>query len=372
MQATQRKLRVALVGTRGVTAKYGGSETAAEQVYPRLAARGHEAVVYCRRHMVDPHMRWWNGVRTIVLPSVNTKALDTMSHSFLAWMDMWLNDRADIAHVHGIGNAALFPLFRMTGKRVVGCVDGMDWTRAKWSRLEQVYLRLALDLVVRWSDAVYVDSLAAQRLCRDLYGREFPVVAYGAERREHVGTDLLADFGVSPERYLLFVGRLIPEKGVHYLIDACKAVESELPLVIVGDNPYHPDYVAGLRERADERVRFVGPVFGDAFWQLTSHCYLYVQPSEVEGTSPMLLTAMGQGRCVVVNGIEENLDVIADAGVAFHRNDAGDLAWVLQSLLGRPEVVADLGRAARVRVREEYDWDTIADLHEELFLSVAP
>lgn len=364
-------VRVALVGIRGLPAAYGGSETAAAEIYPRLAARGHHAVVYGRRHMMDPEQEWYHGVRTVVLPSVNTKALDTITASFLALLDVVANDRADIIHVHGIGNAMLFPLFRLFGKRVVTAVDGMDWTRAKWNAAERAYLRLALWMAVHWADRVYVDSREAQRLCRELYGREFPYIAYGTEIRDEVGTDALERHGLESGKYFLFVGRLIPEKGVHHLIDAYAKVETDFPLVIVGDNPYHPQYVKRLRDAADPRVRFIGTEYGEAFWELCGHCYAYVQPSEVEGTSPVLLSAMGAGRCVVVNGIQENLDVIGEAGLAYFRNDVEDLAGVLRELLANPDWIPRLGAAARERVRREYDWDHIARQHEELFLEVA-
>jgi len=364
------KVRVALVGIRGLPAKYGGSETAAAEIYPRLAARGHDAVVYCRRHMVDPSQRWYAGVRTVVLPSVNTKALDTITASFLALLDMVVNDRADIVHVHGIGNAILFPLFRLFGKRVVTAVDGMDWTRAKWSRAQRAYLRLALYMAVHWADDVYVDSREAQRLCRRLYGREFPLIAYGTQIRSEAGVDALQRHGLAAQKYILFVGRLIPEKGVHYLIDAYRKVETDFPLVIVGDNPYHPEYVQRLKDLADDRVLFVGPEFDEAFWELCANCYVYVQPSEVEGTSPVVLSAMGCGRCVVVNGIQENVDAIGDAGLAFFRNDVDDLAALLAELLAKPAWVRRLGAAAQQRARLEYDWDKITDQHEELFRSV--
>ena len=144
------KLRVALVGIRGIPAQYGGSETAAEEIYPRLAARDHDVVVYCRRHKVDPDQKWYKGVRTVVLPSVNTKSLDTITATFLALIDVVARNRADIIHIHGIGNAMLFPFFRVCGKRVVTAVDGMDWTRAKWNRAERAYLRLALYMAVHW------------------------------------------------------------------------------------------------------------------------------------------------------------------------------------------------------------------------------
>lgn len=368
---TKPRVRVALIGIRGLPAQYGGSETAAQEIYPRLAARGHHAVVYCRRHSVDAAQRWYAGVRTVVLPSVNTKALDTITASFLALLDVVANDRADIIHIHGIGNAVLFPLFRLFGKRVVTAVDGMDWTRAKWNRAERAYLRLALYLAVNWADDVYVDSLEAQRLCEALYGRRFPLIAYGTQIRDEAGTEALRRHGLEPERYFLFVGRLIPEKGVHYLIDAYRQVETDYPLVIVGDNPYHPDYVQQLKDAADERVLFVGTQFGEAFWELCGNCYAYVQPSEVEGTSPVVLSAMGCGRCVVVNGIRENVDVIGEAGLAFYRNDVGDLAGLLRELLAKPDWVHRLGASAQARAREFYDWETIVDQHEALFWSAA-
>ena len=359
-----------LVGIRGIPAQYGGSETAAEEIHPRLAARGHDAVVYCRRHKVDAAQKWHRGVRTVVLHSVNTKALDTISATFLALLDAVINDRADIIHVHGIGNAPLFPLFRAFGKQVVTAVDGTDWTRAKWNWAERAYLRLALYMAVSWADDVYVDSAEAQRLCQALYGREFPLIAYGTQIRSSAGTQTLKRHGLEPEKYFLFVGRLIPEKGVHYLIDAYRQVETEFPLVIVGDNPYHPEYVQQLKDSADERVLFLGGEFGEAFWELCANCYLYVQPSEVEGTSPVVLSAMGCGRCVVVNGIRENLDTIGEAGLAFFRNDVSDLAGLLRGLLANPKWVRQLGAAAQARARELYDWDRITDQHEQLFWSV--
>ena len=369
--ADKPKVRVALIGSRGLPAQYGGSETAAQEIYQRLAVRGHVAVVYCRRHSVDPSQGWYEGVRTVVLPSVNTKALDTITASFLALLDVVARNRADVIHFNGIGNAVLFPLFRLFGKEVVAGVDGMDWTRGKWNHLERLYLRLALHLAVHWANAVYVDSLEAQRLCQGLYGRTFPLIAYWTQVREGAGTSALQKHGLKAGKYFLFVGRLIPEKGVHTLIQAYRRVDTDYPLVIVGDNPYHPEYVQRLRDAADSRVVFTGTEYGEGFWELCANCYVYVQPSEVEGTSPVLLSAMGCGRCVVVNGIQENVDVIGDAGLAFFRNDAEDLAGLLRDLLAHPSWVRKLGSAARERVREHYDWETITKQYEDLFVEVS-
>ena len=362
---------MAYVGIRGLPAQYGGAETAAREIYPRLAARGHQTVVYCRRHSVDPRQKWYQGVRTVVLPSLDTKALDTISASLLALADLVVHDRADLVHAQSVGLAVLFPLFRAFGRRVVVMIDGMDWTRAKWNRAERLYLRLALGLTLRWADQVFVDSPAAQRFCRRQFGLDLPLIEYGTELRDDAGTGALRQFGLEPEKYFLFVGRLIPEKGVHHLIEAYRHVQTGFPLVVVGDNRYQPEYVQRLRDLADERVIFTGPQFGEAFAELCGHCYVYVQPSEVEGTSPVVLQAMGSGRCVVVNGIEENIDTVGDAGLAYFRNDTEDLAALLQELLAKPQWVRALGAAARRRAREVYDWDAIADRFEELFAAVA-
>jgi glycosyltransferase involved in cell wall biosynthesis len=364
-------MRIALLGTRGVPANYGGSETAAEEIYSRLAARGHDVVVYCRKHKVDPAQKWYRGIRTVVLPSIDTKALDTISHSLLSILDVVAHNRADIVHFHGIGNAILFPILECFGKRVVVGVDGMDWKRNKWNWLERRYLRLSLNMAVGWSDAVYVDSLSAQRFCKEFYGREFPLISYGAQVRSVSTTTALVNYGLEREKYVLFVGRLIPEKGVHHLIRAFENIETEYRLVIVGDNPYNPKYVASLKSTRDPRISFVGYVYGDGFWELCSNCYLYVQPSEVEGTSPVLLSAMGCGRCVVVNGIQENLDVIGDAGIAFLPNDAQDLARILEELFHQPERVHALGESARQRVSELFSWDNVALLTEQLYSALA-
>lgn len=365
-------MRIALIGTRGVPARYGGSETAAEEIYSRLAQRGHETVVYCRRNRVDPKQKSYRGIRTVVLPSINTKALDTLSHSFLSICDLVLHKRADIVQFHGIGNSILFPLVRLSGRKVVAAVDGQDWRRDKWNWLERLYLRMSLNLAVMWSNAVFVDAPTAQAFCTRKFGREFPLISYGAEVIETEGTSTLEQHEVKPDQYILFVGRLIPEKGVHHLIQAYEQVDTDYPLLIVGDNPYHPDYVASLKATTDRRIHFLGPIYGEPFWELVNNCYVYVQPSEVEGTSPMLLSAMGAGKCVVVNGIQENLDVIGDAGVAFAKNTATDLADILQALINDPARVTSLGRAARARVHKYYSWDTVADQHEELYASVAP
>ena len=151
-------MRIALMGIRGIPARYGGSETAAEQIYTRLSER-HQVIIYCRRHSVNHKQKYYKGIQTIVLPSINTKSLDTITHSFISVLDVISKNRADIVHFHGIGNAIFSPLLRLFGKKVVVGIDGMDWTRNKWNRFEKLYLQASLYMAIYWSNTVYVDIL---------------------------------------------------------------------------------------------------------------------------------------------------------------------------------------------------------------------
>jgi glycosyltransferase involved in cell wall biosynthesis len=362
-------MRIALLGTRGVPARYGGSETAAEQIYSRLSKK-HHIIVYCRNHMVDSRQSEYKGIKTIVLPSINTKSLDTISHSFLSVIDLIFFNRVDIVHFHGIGNSILIPILKLFNKKVVIGIDGMDWERGKWNFIEKIYLRLSLYFAVFWGDKIYVDSLSAQRFCKSKFNKEYPLISYGAEIRNINTVEYLRKFGLEKEKYILFVGRFIPEKGIHNLIKAYELIETDFPLVLVGDNLYNREYVNSLKSTKDKRIIFTGSIYGDGFWELICNCYFYVQPSEIEGTSPVLLSAMGNGRCVVVNQIPENCDVIGESGLYYKKNNPNDLAIVMNELLSSPDLVEKMGEKAKYRVEKKYNWDVIAAQTESLYESL--
>jgi glycosyltransferase involved in cell wall biosynthesis len=176
--------------------------------------------------------------------------------------------------------------------------------------------------------------------------------------------------GLMPNEYILFVGRLVPEKGVHHLISAFERVKTDKNLVIVGDNIHDREYVTSLKNTKDSRIRFLGFVYGESYQQLNSHAYIYVQPSELEGTSPALLGAMGFGNCVVVSDIPENLETIGNAGIAFRKNDPKDLADKLQMLIDNPSEVGKYKRLAIERVQKHYSWEVVTDQYEQVCLGV--
>ncbi len=363
-------MKIAFAGIRGIPANYGGFETFVEEVAARLVARGHEAWVYCRARYDAYGQPVYRGVRRIVLPSLRSKHLDTVSHTFLALVHA-VAHRADVLHVCNVGNGILLPITRLARQRTVLSLDALEWRRAKWDGVSRLYLKAAERAAVRWADELIADSQVVGRYYAQQFGRRPAYVAYGAHLDEPLDETALRTYGLERGRYLLFVGRLVPEKGVHRLLAAYQQLQTDLPLVIVGDDPYGRDYVESLKRQAPPGVRFLGFVYGAACAALYRHVCIYVQPSEVDGTSPSLLTAMGHGCCVLVNGIPEHGETIGDAGWVYRANDVEDLAAQLRFLLAHPEVRNELGRRARARIASTYTWDRIVDDLEAIYLQVA-
>jgi glycosyltransferase involved in cell wall biosynthesis len=363
-------VKIAMLGGRGVPAHYSGSETCVEEVGARLALRGHEVVVYCRRHNSQIADAVYRGMRRVVLPSLNSKHLDTPTHTLLALLHNYAHDPADILHFHGVGNSLFLPWIKLLpGKKVI-TVDGPDWERPKWGPVARRVLKVSARLAMSLADIVINDSRTSQQYYQQHFQRQTCYIPYGADATPVEASGALSQYGLEQRRYILFVGRLVPDKGVHLLVEAFREIKTDLQLVIVGDSPLFSDYIQQLKSTRDPRIRFLGFVFDEPYRQLCAHAYVYVQPSLVEGTSPALLAAMGLGNCVVVNSIPENLETVGHAGLSFARHDLRDLRRVLQQLIDDPALVEHYRVLARQRVKEVFSWDTIALTHEELYQSI--
>jgi glycosyltransferase involved in cell wall biosynthesis len=362
-------MRISVLGTRGVPANYSGLETAVERIGERLAGRGHEIAVYCRKHNVTIEDDVYKGMQLVKLPSINNKYLDTLSHTFLSLLHAFVR-RPDLIHLYGVGNSVFLIPLRLLGRPIVISVDALDWQRKKWNRFAALCLRSSAGLAVRFSDEYVVDSQEVAKYYIERYDKRPVYIAYGADMPEHTysgGT--VEEFGLEPRKYVLFVGRLVPEKGVHHLIKAFEITDTDLQLAIVGDNPHNRAYVGSLKATRDPRIHFLGFVYGDGYRRLCSNAYLYVQPSDVEGTSPALLAAMGFGNCVLVSDIPENLETIGDAGFSFERGNHVSLKEKLETLIGQPQLVTEYGQRAKARVETGYNWVKIAEDMEKLYLS---
>jgi glycosyltransferase involved in cell wall biosynthesis len=383
-----RPLRMALVGTRGVPAAYSGFETAVENLGMRLAARGHDVVVYCRPHMVEGRFTTYKGMRLVYLPTIASKHLDTFVHTFLSTLHMSFFRRRDAAIYFIAGNAPFAGLSRLLGIPSVINVDGLDSRRAKWSGPARWYIRWAEHNAPRLANAVITDSRVLQRIYAEEHHAETVYIPYGAEMPPVAdATGYLSRLGLTPGGYVLFVGRLVPENNAHVLVEAwgqlarSRQLPPDLRLVVVGDAPYAGEYIAGLHEQArateDEsstsgRILFTGYQFGDAYLALAQHCLLFAIPTEVGGTHPVLVEAMAAGACIVVNDHEPNTEVLGDAGASYHGADgAQGLANAISGLLRDQGHMEALRGRARQRAARLYSWDAVTDSYEDLLRALA-
>ncbi len=359
-------MRIAIMGIRGIPANYGGFETFAENLAPRLVARGHEVTVYGRSHYVTIPERRYRGVELVVLPTLRHKYFDTVVHTFLSVLHGWRRPYEVILFCNA-ANVLAAGLARLLGKKVVLNVDGLEWKRKKWNWLGRTYYRLSEWLATKIPHAVVTDAEVIRAYYWRRYGVHTHMIAYGADVERRPDPSVRA-FGVEPERYVLYVSRLEPENNAHLVIEAFEKVETEMKLLIVGDAPYARDYVRRLKRTRDPRILFAGFVYGEAYRRLQQNAYCYVHATEVGGTHPALVEAMGFGNCVLVLDTPENREVAGD--VALYYRTAEELRERLREVLAHPERVALLRARAMERVQERYNWDRITDQYEALFRAV--
>lgn len=360
------KMKIITLGIRGIPAHYGGFETCVDQTSRLLVKAGHQVVIYGRTQHFDTHRDSYEGVELRYVPRPRRQSLHTIGHTIRCARDMG-RELCDVVHLYGVGNSFAIPLLRRHDRRVAVSVDAQDWARDKWGIVGRNYLLLAARFAVRTAHRIIVDSKAIGDYYHQHFGTESYYVAYGAETSPESGTEWLDRFGLQSGRYHLFVGRLTPEKRPHHLISAYRNVNSPYPLVIVGDDPYNQGYIDQLRQTADGRVKFVGTVYDEGFHQLCHHSYLYLTASAIEGTSPALLQAMGQGATVLVNGIPANRETVGEAGFTYAENDVGDLVRQWQALVDNPGRVAQTRSLAVQRIQKHYTWELITQQLIQLY-----
>lgn len=359
------------MGIRGIPASYSGFETFVEQVAKRLVRRGHDVTVYNRSTFVLYGGKSYMGVRLLRLPTLPTKHLDSIVHTFLCCLHS-LFYRYDIVYICGVGNAPLAFLPRLRGSKVILNVDGADWMRDKWGSFARRYLRVCEFIATHAADVIIADSRVIEKRYWELFELKTLFIPYGANIHRHDESDVPERFGLEPGRYILFVGRLVPENCAHTLIRAFSQVETDLKLAIVGDAPYADEYKTSLIEGAGDRVVFTGYLFGEEYQEISCNAYLYVMASGVDGTRPVLLDQMAFGNAVLVRNTPANLEVVGNAGATFeHLDDEHDLAVKLQYLVDHPEEIVALRVAAEERVKEKYSWEKVTDRYELLYRCLA-
>lgn len=364
-----KKLKIALMGTRGIPASYSGFETCVEQLGQRLQTRGHRVSVYCRSHHIRYPGQYYKGMRLIKLPTIANKYLDTITHTLLSSFHA-LGQRYDVALYFIVGNSPASWIPRLVGTKTLINVDGLDWKREKWPEWAKVYIRITEYLAVRLPHAYLTDSKVVQAYYHDTYHSIPHYIPYGSEIELSPAGDTLDAFGLVPGGYVLFVGRLVPENCAHHLIHAFRSLSTDLKCVIVGDAPYAKPYIDELQRTAanDPRIIFTGYQFGKAYHELGTNALVFVETSGVGGTHPALVEAMAFGNCVIVNNTPENLETIGSAGLSYDGKTGSDaLAKLLSELLTQPEKISRFQHAAQQRSQDRYRWDAITDQYEQLF-----
>lgn len=358
-------MKIAILGTRGVPASYGGFETFAEELGRRLVDRGHQVTVYGRPGFVDTDLDQYLGMRIVVVPAIRSKHLETVSHTFVSAIHA-LRGNFDVILMCNAANAPFVRILQLRGLPVALNVDGLERNRRKWGWAGRTYYRLCERWAARWPDAVVTDAEVIRRYYRRAYNAESTMIAYGADLPRPTSTEVLDELGVEPGEYALYVSRFEPENNPDRVAESWVAADTGRTLVMLGGAPYAPELARRIHDIADDRIILPGPIYGEGYRQLLFNCRLYIHATEVGGTHPALIEAMGAGRPVLATDTPENREVVGDAGRFFRFDGRGALATLLDTVLEEETQLLTLGRAAEDRARSTYSWASVTDAYEAL------
>ncbi len=359
-------MKIAMIGTRGIPAKYGGFETCAEELGKGLVARGHRVLVSCRRNLYPCREAFYKGVRLCYPPSIPGKATDTFSHSFfslcrvLAWSP-------DIILIFNSANSPIGLLARIAGKKVVINVDGLEWRRSKWGRAAKLYYKFAEFFSAVIADAVVSDARGIQDYYRRKYNRDSVFIPYGAPLNIKGSPEILREYRLKKDSFFFIGSRLEPENHQDMAVRAFEEMDTAKELVIAGGANWKSPYVYNIKKSRDSRLRFLGPVYREGHIEtLHANAFAYIHGNEVGGTNPALLKAMGSGNAIIALDVNFNREVLGDSGLYF--SEVSGLKKQMELLLASPAKVAELRKAARERAEKLYRWTTVIDDYEKLFL----
>ncbi len=363
-------MRIAMIGHKRYGSREGGVEVVVTELVRRMAALGHEVTCYDRSgadvmtgDAADGRERMVDGVRVVPVKTIDKKGLAALSSSYFATLAA-IKDRPDVIHYHAEGPCVPLPLARRAGIRTVATIHGLDWQRAKWGRLAKTYIKMGEKVAATKADGLIVLSEGVRRYFKETYGREAVFIPNGVDAKEALPASAIKEkWDLEKDSYLLYLGRLVPEKRPELLIEAFRALDTNKRLVIAGGSSDTSAYEKELRAAAqgDNRIVFTGFVNGEPLGELYSNCYAYVLPSDVEGMPMSLLEAMAYGRCCVTSDIPECADVLAGNGVTFEKGSADSLRAVLRDLLTDAGRADALGTAAKAHVVKTYNWHSVVE-----------
>lgn len=356
-------MKIAMIGQKGIPSRAGGIEIHVEEISKRLAKQGCDLEVYCRKGYCDAINSELDGVHIRYAPYIRTKHLDAITHTFFSTIKALVSG-CDIFHYHALGPSTLSFIPRIFGKKVVCTVHGLDWQRGKWNGFASKYLKFGEYATARFSNVTINVSKNLVGYYKRKYDKDTVYIPNGVDIHQKTMPNVILNrYGLTKDSYILFLARLVPEKGAHYLVEAFKKLDTDKKLVIAGGSSHSDDYIRSLQEQLkdSERIIFTGFVKGEELAELYSNAYLYILPSDIEGLPISLLEAMSFGNCCLTSDIPENSNVLGEYGYLFKKGDVDDLRAMLNELLKEGQKVQQVRERVQDFVRSNYNWDEIAD-----------
>ena len=367
---TEKTLKIIMFGQKHMLSREGGVEIVVKELATRMAARGHKVICYDRKtkHVAGSELidnrHEYKGVKIITVLTIDKKGLAAMTSSLsAAWRATWSS--ADVVHIHAEGPAAMCWIPKLRKKKVIVTIHGLDWQRAKWGGFATKYIKIGEKQAVKHADEIIVLSRGVQDYFMNTYGRNTVFIPNGVNKPEIVPAKLITEkWGLKKDGYILFLGRIVPEKGIQYLIEAWKGIETDKKLVIAGGSSDTETYMEELKKSAQDcgdSIVFTGFQQGRVLEELYSNAYIYTLPSDLEGMPLSLLEAMSYGNCCLVSDIAECTEVVENNAAVFKKSDVEDLIRVLQELIDDETRVAEYKKTAAEFICNKYNWDEVVD-----------
>lgn len=378
MKGREDKLNIAMLGHKRIPSREGGIEIVVEELSTRMVKKGHSVTCYNRAgHHVSgkefdaSSLTDYKGIKLKSVFTINRKGLAAMTSSLFGAICAAFG-KYDVVHFHAEGPCAVLWLPKLFGKRCIATIHGIDWQRAKWGGFASKYIRFGEKVAAKYADEIIVLSEGVQKYFIDTYGRETVFIPNGVNRPILRSPQLIKEIsGLEKDSYILFLGRLVPEKGITYLIEAFKKVQTDKKLVIAGGSSDTDAFMQELKKLAegDERIVFTGFVQGQMLEELYSNAYVYTLPSDLEGMPLSLLEAMSYGNCCLTSSIAECAEVVEDKALVFKKADVPDLKEKLQYACDNPDAVKKLKNGAADFICQKYNWDDVVERTLRLYQS---
>lgn len=362
-------MKIAIIGTRGIPARYGGFETCAERIAEYFVQKGHKVLVTCRRHLYSEKPKFHNNILLSYPVCIKGKITETLSHTFFSILKaiMW---NPDIILIFNAANSLLATIAKIYGKKIIINVDGLEWKRRKWGFAGKTYFKFASFFSTIIADSIIADSMKIAHYYQSRFHKESVFIPYGADLFYSENPEILSNFGLKPKNYFFTGSRLEPENNQDIMIKEFSSLNLDKLFAIAGDIQSKSNYVKKLKSMSTKNIKFIGKIYEkNTYMELQANSIAYIHGNEVGGTNPALLSAMGTGALIIAIDVPFNREVLGDCGLYFTKNP-GSLSSIMKKILESPEKFSSLGEKARQRARSLYNWKDVGQKYEELFLYI--